>query len=193
MNASVSKTESIRKRINVNTNEYNLLPATIRFRIVAGMTEEKPLVARNIGWLIKQAELDPTKLSKRIYEKLNAKVPQATIHRIVEGQHKSPRNSTLQPIADYFGVGLYEILQHDFSLKGFPEKPAAISQRQSLAHKISKDENRDAWISIWDDMMEDERKHALEAVFNARKLYRSIRDGTKDAEGGGKQKKKSTT
>ncbi len=40
-------------------------------------------------------------------------VPQPTIHRIVEGESKSPRDKSLRPLAEYFGVTLQDLRYED--------------------------------------------------------------------------------
>lgn len=117
----------IRKRIAVNTQTNNCLSLGMRHRIIVGMRKEKPLVARNVHWLIEEAGTNPTALSIAIGSKKNggAIVPQPTLFRMLEGETKSPRNSTLQPIADYFGVKLSDLLEWDFEAHGRPLRAKA--------------------------------------------------------------------
>lgn len=86
--------------------------------------ENNSLLARNVTWLMNQAGLNPTSLSAALGEKAPGKpvVPQVTIFRIVNAHSESPRNSTLQPIAAYFGVAVSDLWEHDFEKLGMPSK-----------------------------------------------------------------------
>jgi SOS-response transcriptional repressor LexA len=60
-------------------------------------------IAKNIQALLDKREMNANQLSEA------TKVPQPTIHRILNGDHKSPRDPTIQPIADYFGVTVSDL------------------------------------------------------------------------------------
>lgn len=174
---------SIRKRIAVNTNRHNFLRSDIRQHIVAIMNEEKPLVARNLEWLIANAQSNPYKLAEEL--SLNGKkgVPQPTIHRILEGQHKSPRNSTLEPIAKYFRVKLSDLLEWDFKKNGFP---AANVKEDSGPYK-NPDPALTAWINLWHDMKPHERDAVLEQIPITRRLANGNQQVKLRKDGGSKE------
>ncbi|WP_051555232.1 LexA family protein [Legionella fairfieldensis] len=71
------------------------------------MTYVMPINNREIGEilqeLIKINEINVSELARRV------NLPQPTIQRIVAGAYKQPRNSTIQPIADYFGVTINQL------------------------------------------------------------------------------------
>jgi SOS-response transcriptional repressor LexA len=60
-------------------------------------------IAQNIQALLDKREMNANQLSEA------TKVPQPTIHRILNGDHKSPRDPTIQPIEDYFGVSVSDL------------------------------------------------------------------------------------
>lgn len=53
---------------------------------------------RNLVYLIDKHETNPTALARA------TGVPQPTIYRILKGESDDPRTSTIQPLADYFGM-----------------------------------------------------------------------------------------
>ena len=60
-------------------------------------------IAKNLQVLLDLRQMNANQLAEAI------KVPQPTIHRILSGEHKSPRDSTIQPIADYFSVAVSDL------------------------------------------------------------------------------------
>ncbi|MCG7932085.1 MAG: hypothetical protein ABW119_22580 [Candidatus Thiodiazotropha lotti] len=44
------------------------------------------------------------KLSELIEKRLGKRVPQPTIHRILSGESNEPRRSSIEPIAEYYGI-----------------------------------------------------------------------------------------
>lgn len=70
-------------------------------------TDQRPLLARNLDYLISKAGTSPYAL-----EKLTG-VNQPTIHRILTGESASPRDKNIQPLADYFRVTVSELRYKD--------------------------------------------------------------------------------
>lgn len=63
----------------------------------------KPELSEIIKQLIAYQGITVTELARRVT------LPQPTIQRITSGAYKQPRNNTLQPIADYFGISLEQL------------------------------------------------------------------------------------
>jgi phage repressor protein C with HTH and peptisase S24 domain len=60
-------------------------------------------VADNLRSLMRTEELSENQLSR------NTGVPQPTIHRVLSGRVADPRDGTLRPLAEYFGVTVEEL------------------------------------------------------------------------------------
>ncbi|KVP59316.1 hypothetical protein WJ91_12640 [Burkholderia ubonensis] len=82
-----------------------MLDATYTNPYVLRMSNNPHFLARNIQWLLERHGLNPNSLAER----LGNKPPQATIFRILNGESLTPRDSTVQPIADHFGVAVHEL------------------------------------------------------------------------------------
>jgi len=67
------------------------------------------LIAKNLNWLIKVRETNPTALAGA------TKVKQPTIHRILSGESQDPKTATLTPIANYFGVSVSDLRDKDLT------------------------------------------------------------------------------
>lgn len=63
-------------------------------------------LAANLRHLMAVESLSENQLSR------NTGVPQPTIHRILSGRVADPRDGTLRPLADYFGVTVEELRTH---------------------------------------------------------------------------------
>jgi len=146
------------------------------------MKEENPLVSRNLKWLIDKAEINENKLAEELTKGGKKGVPQPTIHRIIAGQHKSPRNSTLEPIAKFFGVKLSDLLEWDFSAKGYP----ATNVKDEGKPYREPSPGFSAWIKLWDDMTPHERDAVMEQIPITRRHALGDKKG-KTMEGGGKK------
>lgn len=72
---------------------------------VLRMSNSTNFLARNLQWLLERHGLNPNSLSER----LGNKPPQATIFRILNGESLTPRDSTVQPLAEHFGVPVHEL------------------------------------------------------------------------------------
>lgn len=86
----------------------------MRKRIFLRMSNRELLVRKNLEWLIERAGTNPHVLKEK------TGVPQPTIHRILTGESTDPRTSTLQPIADYFGVTVADLRDRDLSAGAVP-------------------------------------------------------------------------
>lgn len=63
----------------------------------------------NLAYLIDRARTNPTALSGQ------TGVPQSTIWRILNGESEDPRTSTLQKLADFFGVTVQDMRERDLT------------------------------------------------------------------------------
>ncbi|ALX34868.1 hypothetical protein PATSB16_14190 [Pandoraea thiooxydans] len=86
------------------------------------MKQGESLIARNLAWFIKRHATNPHALAEAIAASTIWRdvrpVTQATLFRILSGQSKDPRTSTLQPLADYFGVSVSALREYDFQSSG---------------------------------------------------------------------------
>jgi len=64
-------------------------------------------------------------------------VPQTTIHRILTGEIRESKPSTVQPLADYFGVTIAEMSSDYMSDKTKPKK-ISLSASISFLRKMEK-------------------------------------------------------
>lgn len=104
----------------VNANPDNSLQDSMRQRILPGMSKaEESKVARNLAWLMERRGTNSNALAQEL-ARLGAPVPQPTIFRILSGESKDPRTASLQPLADYFGVTVSDLRDHDFVTDGLP-------------------------------------------------------------------------
>ena len=72
-------------------------------------------VKTNLAYLIDKARTNPNALSGA------TGVPQSTIWRILNGESEDPRTSTVQKLADFFGVTVQELRENDLtSVKNTP-------------------------------------------------------------------------
>jgi SOS-response transcriptional repressor LexA len=60
-------------------------------------------IAENLQKLLDNRRMNATQLA------LVTKVPQPTIHRILSGEHESPRDKTIEPLAAYFRISVKEL------------------------------------------------------------------------------------
>lgn len=75
------------------------------------MADQPTYLASNLKLLLEKRRLNANALS----EALNNKPPQATIFRILSGESGTPRDPTIQPLADFFGVPLHVLRYVDLS------------------------------------------------------------------------------
>lgn len=73
-------------------------------------------LANNLKILLETHQINESELARQL------DLPYNTVHRIVTGTTSDPRVSTLQQIADYFGVSLDMLINKDHSLYGTPRK-----------------------------------------------------------------------
>lgn len=79
------------------------------------------LLAKNITWLMDKHRVEsPSALSRA------TSVPQPTIHRMLSGEAKQPRHSTLKQIADYFGVDPSYMMDKDLAQLGIESNVSPI-------------------------------------------------------------------
>ncbi|WP_257803325.1 XRE family transcriptional regulator [Burkholderia glumae] len=82
-----------------------MLVSTYTNPYVLRMSNEANFLARNLQWLLDRHGLNPNSLAERLANK----PPQATIFRIINGESLTPRDSTVQPLADHFSVPVHEL------------------------------------------------------------------------------------
>lgn len=92
------------------------------------MSTTKNYLVSNLRYLMDRRQVNPTSLADLI----GNSPPQATIFRILNGESLTPRDTTIQPLADFFGVTLNALRYEDLSTgqKFFPSNP----ERKSAAH-----------------------------------------------------------
>ncbi|MGN8190304.1 helix-turn-helix domain-containing protein [Burkholderia sp. 22088] len=92
------------------------------------MTDDPNFLASNLQWLMDRRGLSGNSLA----EALNNRPPQPTIHRILTGESQTPRDPTLRPIADYFGVSINDLRYIDLRKIQSESniRPAAIGTRR---------------------------------------------------------------
>lgn len=76
------------------------------------MVKTQTFLASNLQFLIEKRGLNPNSLA----DSLGNKPPQATIFRILTGESQTPRDDTVQPLADFFGVQVHELRYADLSV-----------------------------------------------------------------------------
>lgn len=85
-------------------------------------------VKENLSYLMRRAGMNPHRLAKE------TGVKQPTIFRILEGESTTPRDSTLRPIADFFGVRVevlrYGDLEQNGPSEGEKKPPQSASSDQ---------------------------------------------------------------
>lgn len=82
----------------------------MRSRIFINMNaKSSPLVAKNLDWLMTRAKISENALA------VATGVNQPTINRILSGSSKEPRQSTLKPLADYFGTKVSDLMETDLT------------------------------------------------------------------------------
>ena len=72
-------------------------------------SEENSRIAKNLSWLLNKFKTNPNALQQI------TNIPQPTIHRILSGESKDPRTSTLQPLARYFGISVSDLRDKDLA------------------------------------------------------------------------------
>ncbi|CAG9259558.1 HTH cro/C1-type domain-containing protein [Burkholderia diffusa] len=82
-----------------------MLAAAYTNPYVLRMSNSTNFLARNLQWLLERNGLNPNSLAERLANK----PPQATIFRILNGESLTPRDSTVQPLAEHFGVPVHEL------------------------------------------------------------------------------------
>lgn len=83
------------------------------------------VLANNIRYLMDNAGIaTATELSRR------CGVAQPTLFRWMAADAREPRHSKLQPLADYFGVGLVDLLEKDLSTGEKVARPKATARAQ---------------------------------------------------------------
>lgn len=65
------------------------------------------MLKKNLEWLLRRYGMNPTALAKA------AKANQPTLFRILSGEVVEPRGSTLQPLADFFGLTVEQLRSVD--------------------------------------------------------------------------------
>lgn len=82
--------------------------------------------------------VNPNSLATEL-EKLNMPVHQPTIFRILSGESQDPRTNTIKPLADYFGVTVSQLRDHDFVTQGFPS-----NDKNTIHSVVSIDQTEEA-------------------------------------------------
>ncbi|WP_227242450.1 XRE family transcriptional regulator [Paraburkholderia caribensis] len=94
-----------------------MLAQTYAFPYFLRMSKTTTFLVSNLLFLIEKRGLNPNSLA----EQVGKKPPQATIFRILSGESATPRDDTIKPLADFFGVSLQDLRYTD--LKARDEAP----------------------------------------------------------------------
>lgn len=124
----------------------------MRQRIFPGMSKaEESMVASNLAWLMERKGTNANALAVDL-SRLGAKLPQPTIFRILTGESKDPRTASLQPLADYFGVTVAALRDHDFRAKGMPGLAETVKQSPKIRTLVSVEDTNEpvGEIPYWD-------------------------------------------
>lgn len=93
------------------------------------MSELTNNLIRNLRYLMTARGLNANSLS----EKMKGKPPQATIFRILNGESATPRDATIQPLADFFGVEVHRLRYDDLTTGTSLAAPKAVRPDKSAA------------------------------------------------------------
>lgn len=107
-------------------------------------------LAKNLRFLLDREGMSENTLGER------TGVPQPTINRILRGESRDPRDSTIRPLAKFFGVGL-----EDLKTTAFHGTGAVPMLRKVVVHAydvdgVDGDEGFDAEKEVWVDAVEVE-------------------------------------
>ncbi|MBB3257681.1 phage repressor protein C with HTH and peptisase S24 domain [Paraburkholderia bannensis] len=97
-----------------------MLAQIYTFTYVQRMSKTSIFLVQNLQFLMEKRGLNPNSLS----EKVGNKPPQATIFRILNGESLTPRDETVRPLADFFGVSLQDLRYTDLKERALAPKPA---------------------------------------------------------------------
>lgn len=112
-------------------------------------------LATNLRGLLQREGLSENALSER------TGVPQPTINRILKGESKDPRDRTVAPLADYFGVPL-EVMKRGDALD--PNAKMPVTVRAYDVEAVEADENFDPEQEAMVDSVEVEISAGFGAV-----------------------------
>ena len=88
------------------------------------MSKLSTFLVSNLRFLMEERGLNPNSLA----ESVGKKPPQATIFRILNGESLTPRDDTLRPLADFFGVEVHELRYSDLSKPAESRVPHAAGE-----------------------------------------------------------------
>ncbi|MGN8062774.1 XRE family transcriptional regulator [Ralstonia sp. 22111] len=136
----------------VNAESDKPLQGNMRTRILPGMSKvEESRVAANLTWLMERKNLNANSLAVEL-ARLGTPVPQPTIFRIQSGESRDPRTSSLQPLADFFGVTVAALREHDFTKEGLPQSMLVFQRVPKMRNLVSADDTDEPTgeIPYWD-------------------------------------------
>lgn len=89
------------------------------------MKQPQSLIACNLAWFMARHKTNSHALAEALARGAKPRgdrpATQATIFRILSGASRDPRTSTLQPLADFFGVSVSALREHDFQKSGLSD------------------------------------------------------------------------
>lgn len=109
------------------------------------------MVASNLAWLMERKGTNANALAVELL-RLGVKLPQPTIFRILTGESKDPRTASLQPLADYFGVTVAALRDHDFKKEGMPGAGETLKRSPKIRTLVSVEDTTEpiGEIPYWD-------------------------------------------
>ncbi|MCA8331863.1 LexA family transcriptional regulator [Burkholderia cepacia] len=140
------------------------------------MSQTYNFLVSNLQLLMLRRGLNPNSLAER----LNNKPPQATIFRIISGESATPRDSTLQPIADFFGISVKALRYQNLAVTT-PLIPTQQSKRMFPMAKVFvvRIDQRGLPNSLWDregNLIEHSEQYARIATEDPRAFLIVIND-----------------
>lgn len=114
------------------------------------MTKTLNALADNLRYLLERHGLNPNSLATLVKNQ----PPQPTIQRIRNGDVQTPRDATIKPIADYFGVSVHALRYEDLSQQAdapLHETGARASRLRTLKVPVINIEDIRHRDPLWDD------------------------------------------
>ncbi|RQS88048.1 LexA family transcriptional regulator [Burkholderia seminalis] len=144
------------------------------------MPQTDTFLISNLQLLMLRQGLNPNSLADR----LNNKPPQATIFRIISGESTTPRDSTLQPLADFFGVTVKALRYQNLALaETTPSVPVQQSLKMFATAKVFviRIGPRGLPRQLWDNegkLMEPSEQYAMVATDDPRAFLLQINESS---------------
>jgi hypothetical protein len=151
---------------------------------------EKPLVCRNVDWLITKFDTSPHAIAEELRRRGYKEPSQPTIHRITTGESRDPKSKTLAPLAEFFGVTVTDLREKDLQQeeKGISGTGTKEEQPIRSVPPVAKAHNPNAidadflvqMISLLKQATEEDRQKAFRMLRSAVEVRKSKNAVTDD-------------